>query len=68
MIHMTNNELLEFKKHRTTLCLPVLHDKLIDCAENLGVFYSNEKGRNNEPIILYAVETEDTLPSISYFM
>lgn len=48
MVHMTNNELLKFKKHRPTLCFSVLHDKLIDSPENLVVFTVMKEGETME--------------------
>lgn len=48
MVHMTNNELLKFKKHRPTSCFSVLHDKLIDSPENLVVFTVMKEGETME--------------------
>lgn len=48
MIHMTNNELLEVKNHWPTLDLPLLHDQLIDCSENLVVFTVMKEGETME--------------------
>lgn len=61
MIHMTNNELLEFKNHRLPSCSPLLHDKLIDCSETCQFFSLTEEGETMEEwFCVYMVGTENT--------